>query len=191
MLDTINLGGTDCFVIPVDIFEALAPLRGEGKIIVQYFKEKDQLQIVLPNLNAEQISLLSLLFGYSPVEIFDGVADQKSSSALAAANNDYLVTKHLLNVIVASLESSFDTMTALEEEVENLENEIAELNKECEDLTNCITKITKNLDSLNLENSRLNKELVIINKELQPKQLKRNNSFSNDQVDKIKLAILD
>ena len=54
------------------------------------------------------------------------------ADALAAANNDYLVTKHLLNVIVASLESSFDTMTALEEEVENLENEIAELNKECE-----------------------------------------------------------
>lgn len=78
-----------------------------------------------------------------------------------------------------------------EQKITKLQTKYTELNKECEDLTNCITKITKNLDSLNLENSRLNKELVIINKELQPKQLKRNNSFSNDQVDKIKLAILD
>jgi chromosome segregation ATPase len=73
-----------------------------------------------------------------------------------------------------------------EDKINKLQVKYNELNKECEDLTLNIKKITKNLDSLNLENDRLNKELSIVNKELQPKHLKRNNSFSNEQLDRKK-----
>lgn len=77
-----------------------------------------------------------------------------------------------------------------EQKISKLQTKYYELSKECEELTTNINKITKNLDSLNLENSRLSKELELINKELQPKKIKRTNSFSNEQVDnknKIKL----
>ena len=73
-----------------------------------------------------------------------------------------------------------------EVKISKLQAKYNELNKECEDLTDGISKITKNLDSLNLDNNKLNKELSIINKELKPLNVKKNNSFSNDQVDKKK-----
>lgn len=70
---------------------------------------------------------------------------------------------------------------ACENKILKLNEKYNSLNKECEDLNNNIKRITNNLDSLNLDNQKLNKELELIKKEIKPKYLKRNNSFSNDQ----------
>lgn len=79
-----------------------------------------------------------------------------------------------------------------EGKISKLQEKYSQLTKECEEITNNIMKITKNMESLNIENGKLNKELEVINNELKPNVHKRNNSFSNDQMDeRLKVGLFE